>query len=258
MIKNKICVLIPALNEARNIGPVIKEIKELHLPLHIIVLDDGSTDTTAQVATQSGTKVLRTSRNIGLCNTVARGLKYVAQKRYSFMVQLDADYQHNPRTIPALLNKLHEGADYVVASRYIKKHSPSTSLIRRLGTQCISIGMRLATGTKIYDPTSGYKAMNRKTFMYLSRTYPKHFPEPEILLSLIQRKFTIIEVPSQMRHRLFGSSTISLPKAFYLMGFIASNIFMYGIKRFFSTVFASHQSLKVLCVHLIVWNRNTI
>lgn len=227
----KIFVLIPAFNEERSIGAVVRHVLRQRQVQHCIVVDDCSSDNTAQSAKDAGALVLRKKYNSGTGAAVQYGLLHIQKYSHDVVILMDADGQHDPKYIPSLIFRVKKGADYVIASRYIYHSDSATSWLRRYGTRCVSLLISFVFGARVYDATSGYRAFNSRVFKELLRHYPTYFSEPEILMQLLERGYQIKEIPSQMRKRIFGSSSISAFKAVQLMVYIIKDIFRRGVKH---------------------------
>ncbi len=225
----KVFVVIPAYNEAPSIGAIVKSALSLRRIDTCVVVDDGSQDDTAVLARRSGAVIIQSSHNEGTGSAVKKGLQYSLQKHADAVVIMDADGQHDPVYIPKLLSRLHDNVDYVIASRYYLDTPQSTQKIRAFATQIISMIFRKFLGIKIFDSTSGFRAINRVGLEYLCMNYPKIFPEPEIILNLQKKKFSIAEISIPMGIRKYGHSSISLCKGLYLIGYIFIKIVSYRL-----------------------------
>ncbi len=211
-------IIIPAYNEEVTIGAVIKEIRT-HIPdFDIVVVDDGSTDSTASVARSSGVTVLSLPFNMGIGTAVQTGYKYAQRKGYPVAVQFDADGQHIAEEVNSLIGPLlREESDFVVGSRFLSKGSYRVGWARGLGIRILSAVISSVLGSRITDPTSGFRAASRDVIEFFSRYYPDDYPEPESLVLLHKAGFRIQEVPVRMRQRTGGRSSITPLRAFYYM-----------------------------------------
>lgn len=219
-----VCVIVPAYNEAESIQKVLRQIKQVSRSYQIVVVNDGSTDQTSQLAKKSGAVVLDLPFNTGIGAAVQTGLKYAQAHGYQVAVQVDADGQHPPREIPKLLNTA-KSVDFVIGSRFIKKNNYRATLSRALGIRFLSWLIQLTCGQKITDPTSGFRVYNQRVINFLSHYYPIDFPEPESVVSLLQQGFRIKEIGVTMRPRVTGKSSIINLKAVYLYTAILIGIF---------------------------------
>ncbi len=202
-----VLVIIPAYNESGSIGQVIDSVQQ-HSPFaDIVVINDASTDNTAQVADERGILVLTHPTNLGIGGTVQTGYRYAAQKAYSWTVVVDGDGQHDPRYITELLTPLKSGEyDCVIGSRYIKKTEYKTPWTRRLGMVLFSNLLAFLIGKRIADTTSGFRALNQKATNFFAREFPVDFPDAEALLTLHRNGMRIVEIPVEMHPRIHGIS----------------------------------------------------
>jgi glycosyltransferase involved in cell wall biosynthesis len=224
----KCLVIIPAYNEAGNIGSVIAEIRGLHAAIDIVVVDDGSADATARLAEQAGVKVLRLPFNLGYGAAVQTGLLYSVENGYDICVLIDGDGQHDPQYILQLLAPVAAGeADLALGSRFLGKADYRIPLGRRLG---ISLFRKLAswfTRQQITDPTSGFQAIHRRLMrFFVNDNYPHDYPDADTLIRLYFAGFRIKEVPVTIRPRLRGQSMHSGAKTLYYIYKMLFSIFI--------------------------------
>ena len=210
----KTLIVMPARNEGQTVGEVIARLKSLVPNADILVVNDASTDKTAEVALKAGTKVLNLPINLGYGGAVQTGFKYAVKKGYDAIVLMDADGQHDPACVPNLLKALQD-ADFVLGSRFLGECRYKVPLARRLGMWLFGKIVNWVTGQKITDPTSGFQAMRRKVVEFLSDHYPIDFPDADVLILLHRAGFRIKEIPVIMHQRLHGVSMHSQLKAFY-------------------------------------------
>ena len=219
----KILVIIPAHNEASNIGHVLAEIKAAMRtavspqPVTVLVVDDCSTDETAAVAAQGGARVLRLPNNLGYGGAVQAGFRYAVHYGYDFGVLMDADGQHDASCIGDLLQMVQSGeADVVLGSRFLGRMEYKTTFAKRVGTAIFRTLVSRLTGQRITDPTSGFQALNRDTMTFFATdNYPVDFPDADTILLLHFAGFRVAEVPVIMRERLSGQSMHSSWKPVY-------------------------------------------
>jgi glycosyltransferase involved in cell wall biosynthesis len=225
-------IIIPAFNEALNIGRVLNDIKTHAPDLDVIVVDDGSTDSTADVAAQCNTDVLRLPHNLGIGGAMQAGYKYAERKGYEMAVQFDGDGQHRADQLEALITPIiHGAADFAIGSRFLGEKAYQGQFARLFGIKILSRVVSLLVGRRITDPTSGFRAANRKVMAFFTRNYPDDYPEPEAVVLLHRAGFRTIEVPVLMRERLSGSSSITSVKAFYYMVKVLLAIMIDMVKR---------------------------
>lgn len=229
MKDRKVCVIIPAYNEEKSIGSVITCIRKLGKKYHIIVINDGSTDKTREVVGINRVEILDLPFNLGIGGAVQAGIMYAKENNFNIVVQLDADGQHDPRYIPKLL-KFLEGVDLVIGSRYIKKTSYKTPLIRGLGIKIFSELIFLTCGKRIYDSTSGYKAFNKRVIDFFSNHFPQEFPDALSRVILLKNGFKIKEIPIEMRKRKYGKSSAGWFYTLYLLFSVSISILLESVK----------------------------
>lgn len=216
--QQKNLVIIPAYNEAENIGSVVDEIKSTALPLDILVIDDGSIDHTTEVAQAHGARVVRLPINLGIGGAVQTGFKFARDNGYDVAIQIDGDGQHIPSELPILLDVLARNeADLCIGSRYIGERQYRTPFARRLGMIVFTAVNSLLIGQRVTDNTSGFRAYNRRAIEFLSRYYPTDYPEPEVVVILGRTGFRIQERAVKMRPRHSGESSINSWRAIYYM-----------------------------------------
>jgi len=209
-------VIIPAYNEAFNIGGVIPEIRQ-HFSGDIVVIDDGSTDETGKVAREAGAIVLHLPCNLGIGGAVQTGFLYALTHDYDFALRLDADGQHDPAYISDFLEALRDDrADIVVGSRFLGRRGYQSTLVRRVGIVILNIVSALV-GTRTTDPTSGYWAVNRRALQVLARSQVDDYPETESLVMASRAGCRVCELPVLMRPRFAGESSIGTLNAGYYM-----------------------------------------
>jgi len=201
-------IIIPAHDEERNIGRVLEELRGLRLGFDVVVVNDASTDGTAHELERLHQKSLRLATNLGYGGAVQAGFKYALSSGYDFLVQMDGDGQHDPGSIPALIEAVHSGeADVALGSRFLGHVSYHVPVLRRMGIALFRTVVSFFIGQRITDPTSGFQAMNRRVLEYYAGdTYPVDYPDSDVLLALHFAGFRIREVPVSMRPRIHGTS----------------------------------------------------
>jgi glycosyltransferase involved in cell wall biosynthesis len=214
----KVLVLILAYNEENTIERVIESIRMEVPQFEIVVVNDGSIDRTERLARDRGVKVLTLPYNMGIGIAEQTGFKYAYKENFDIVIRVDADGQHNAKFIMKCLKPLLDNsADMVIGSRYLNNEGFQSTLIRRMGIKWICILIKLMTGSKVSDPTSGFRAINKKLIRLFSRFYPTDYPEPESLLIALKLGFKVKEVPVIMQERLGGKSSINIWNATYYM-----------------------------------------
>lgn len=211
-------VIIPAYNEQGGIEKTVRDILENAPDFDYVVINDCSTDHTLEVCRKFGFHVVSLPVNLGIGGSVQTGYLYAYRNGYDIAVQFDGDGQHNARYLNAMADKLlSENLDMVIGSRYIKKEGFQSSGIRRLGIRYFSGLIKLLTGTRITDPTSGMRMAGRSVIESYAKNYPKDYPEPESVTVILKEGRKVGEVPVQMNAREEGVSSISPRKSVYYM-----------------------------------------
>jgi glycosyltransferase involved in cell wall biosynthesis len=228
----KILVIVPAFNERGNIGRTVEEIRQRTEGVDILVIDDGSMDTTAQEATSAGGMVISLPFNLGIGAAVQTGFQYARRHQYDIAVQIDGDGQHDASFLSNIIGPiLSDEADMVVGSRFLEKSGGyRSSFSRRVGINFFVHLINALTGVKVNDPTSGFRAYNKKMIALFAEYYPHDFPEPEAIVVTQQAGGRIIEIPVIMRPREAGSSSIRYFKTFYYMIKVTMAILLHMIR----------------------------
>ena len=228
----KIAIIVPAYNEERNIAGVIQSLKACDPAWHVIVINDGSVDKTAQVAMDTGlATVLSLPCNLGIGGGVQTGFKYAHRNGFDVAVQFDGDGQHVAEEIPRLVAPIVAGeADVVIGSRFCdpSQEGFKSTRMRRVGIKTFELLNSLLIKQRITDNTSGFRAYNRKAISLLGKLYPVDYPEPEAVILLGRNGFTIAEIPVRMKERQGGVSSISgFHSAYYMVKVILSILIEY-------------------------------
>ncbi len=211
-------VIIPAYNEQGGIKKTVQDI-QAHAPdFDYVVINDCSTDDTLAVCRKNGFHVINLPVNLGIGGSVQTGYLYAYANGYDVAVQFDGDGQHNAKYLDEMADRLaKEKLDMVIGSRYIKKEGFQSSGMRRAGIRYFSGLIRLVTGKRITDPTSGMRMAGRSVIALYAKNYPKDYPEPESVTVALKKGKRVGEVPVQMNARTEGISSISPGKSVYYM-----------------------------------------
>ena len=210
--------IVPALNEADSVGRVVDEIRAADSGFDILVVDDGSRDETAEVALAHGARVVRLPFNLGIGGAVQTGYRYAREHSYDVAVQIDADGQHDPAELRALLAPLAAGeADVAIGSRFADVRSYRMPATRRIGTRVFATLISLVVGQRVADTTSSFRAVSRRAIRLFAADYPHGFLETvEATVFAARHGLRIVEVPVRMRARASGRSSLTAPlSAFY-------------------------------------------
>ncbi len=196
---------MPAYNEARRIGSVIEDVRN-RVAGDVLVVDDGSTDDTAGEARRGGARVAVHPVNLGYGAALQTGYRYALRHGYDAVLQLDADGQHDPASIPRLLAALSE-ADVVVGSRFLEGGSYRPPPLRRIGMWLFGKVATALAGRRITDPTSGFQAISREALrFYAHERYPVDYPDADVLAMVARSGLRLVEVPVRMLESPEGKS----------------------------------------------------
>ncbi len=210
-------VVLLALDEEACIARAVGEARAALPGADVLVVDDGSSDGTAQQARSAGALVARHPINLGVSAAEATCLTYAHRNGYGAVVRMDGDGQHDPAFARALLAALEDGADLAVGTRFSELRSFESTLLRRAGNAFLSRVVSALCGQRITDPTSGFRAFNRRCAAFFAGVHPHDYPEPESLLMAHRQGFRIREVPVRMRPRTTGRSSLTPGRSAYYM-----------------------------------------
>ena len=225
--------IVPALNEAATIARVVEEIRAVDPGLEILVIDDGSTDGTQAEAERAGALVARLPYNVGIGGAVQTGYQYARDHGFQVAVQVDGDGQHDAAELARLLEPIAaDRADMVVGAA--SSTPASTAHRSRVGSGSIfSSGVvTLITRQRMTDPTSGFRAVNRRGIVLFAADYPHDYPEAEANVVASRHKLRIVEVPVAMRARAAGRSSITAPRSLYYMIKVMLALFISVFRRY--------------------------
>ena len=210
---NEIAIIVPAYNEEKSLPNTLKEILTDYRKEQVIVVNDGSADETSRLARETGVIVLDLPDNMGIGVAMQTGYRYAANNGFQYALQCDGDGQHNPKDIPILTKKMEEtGAEMIIGSRFIDGSAEGfkSFFFRRVAIRYLSWWLRLLTGKRVRDITSGFRLVNRKGLEVFAEVYPFDYPEPESIVLLQNYGCTVLETPVTMRERQGGVSSIGL------------------------------------------------
>ncbi|MEX2107857.1 MAG: glycosyltransferase family 2 protein [Solirubrobacterales bacterium] len=218
---NRNLIIVPAYNEAEAVGTTIAAIRRWAPEFDLLVVDDGSTDATAEQARMAGATVLCLPFNLGIGGAMQSGYIYAKEHDYDVAVQVDGDGQHDPRYIDDLLSRLNEDPklNMVTGSRFLDPEGEGyrSSAIRRVGIRLFARLMSLITRQRVTDPTSGFRMTDRRGIELFARDYPHDYPEVEAILLMHAHRLRSCEVAVVMGPRITGESAISSTQSVYYM-----------------------------------------
>jgi glycosyltransferase involved in cell wall biosynthesis len=235
----KYLAIVPAYNEAAAIGATVDDLRTHAPDFDVLVVDDGSTDPTAQIARNAGARVIRHPFNLGIGGTVQTGYQYALEHDYDAAIQVDGDGQHDARQVQELLNHLRSDhqLNMVTGSRFLVRANGGyrSSVPRRLGIRLFAWILSLIVRRTITDPTSGFRLVDRRGIELFARDYPHDYPEVEAAVLLHFHQLRGMEVPVRMRPRTTGVSSINPTRSAYYMIKVLLAIFI-GLLRARPTV----------------------
>ena len=226
--------IVPALNEEETVPRVIDELRAFDPGLDVVVVDDGSTDRTAQVAAAKGARVLRLPFNLGIGGAVQTGFRFAFENGYDLVVRVDGDGQHDPAELAKVLEPVLRGdADIAVGSRFAGGAAEGyrSSRSRRVGIRILAAVVSRLVGQRVTDTTSGFQALNRRGIALFARDYPHDYPEVEATVMVFRHRLRLTEVPVAMRERGGGRSSITALRSIYYMVKVLLAIFVGMFRR---------------------------
>lgn len=230
-------LIIPAYNEEKNIlktcNKIIEYNKEKKEKIDFVVINDGSSDKTSEICKKNKIPCISLINNLGIGGAVQTGYKYALENDYDIAIQFDGDGQHDVRYVKNIVSDIEKGtADMVIGSRFVGNSSDfKSSRARRVGINIISFFIKLVTGKKIYDTTSGFRAINKKLIAEFASNYPSEYPEPVSTTSILKKNYVVHEVDVKMHKRENGVSSIRAWKNIYYMFNVILSIIVVGLEE---------------------------
>ncbi len=221
----KLLIIIPSYNEAENIERVVENLINNYPQWDYLVVNDGSKDDTAEICRANHYPLLDLPVNLGLAGAFQAGIRYAYQDGYEAALQFDGDGQHEAAYIEAMLKKMEqEKLDIVIGSRFCEEKKPHT--LRMLGSTLITWAIRLTTGKKVSDPTSGMRLFNANILKNFSNNI-NYGPEPDTVSYLLRCGASISEVQVEMHERIAGTSYLNLGRSVrYMLNMFVSILFV--------------------------------
>ena len=229
-MKMKILIMIPAYNEELNIERVVNNLIENYPQYDYVVINDGSKDDTAKICKEKGFHLIDLPINLGLSGAVQAGMRYAWQNGYDAAIQIDGDGQHRPEYIERLAEELDkDNAQIVIGSRFVTQKKPHS--LRMLGSNVISVFIKLSTGFRLNDPTSGMRMFNRDIIKEFALNI-NYGPEPDTISYLIKKGVRVKEVQVQMDERVAGESYLNITRSMkYMILMSFSILFIQGFRK---------------------------
>lgn len=234
MSRSKCLILIPAYNEEKNIGRVMREIRGARILEDILVINDGSADKTASIVEEAGERVVSLPYNLGYGGALQTGFKYAAGKGYKYVIQFDADGQHDPKDLEVILELLETGKpDIVIGSRFMGRSSFYTGILKKLAIGVFRFLIKFSTGVRITDPTSGLQGLSQRAYRHYAvlGNYPEDFPDADTLIYMILSGYRVEEFPANIRERHSGKSMHSGFRILYYFIKMLVSIFVVLLRK---------------------------
>ena len=234
-----VMIIIPAYNEAENLKKLVEQITEQYPDYGYVIINDGSTDETERLCVQQGYAYISLPFNLGIGGAVQTGYRYAQECGADIAVQIDGDGQHDISCIDKVIAPIINGnADVVIGSRFVhsdNKDEFRSTFMRRAGIHWLSSLIRFLTGKRVYDVTSGFRAVNRRFIGYFAENYAADYPEPEAIVAAVEYGARITEIPVVMHERISGKSSIGFWKSGYYMIKVTLALFIcrlsFGFRR---------------------------
>lgn len=227
---DKVLLIIPAYNEEENIRWVVEELLKECRDIDYIIINDGSKDGTSSICKEQGYHYIDMPINVGLSEVFRTGMKFAIRNGYTMAMQYDGDGQHDPKYLKLMIEKMKEtNADIVIGSRFLLEKNGKS--LRNIGSCIIQGIIKMTTGKKISDPTSGMRLYNANVIKFLAQEM-NMAPEPDTIALLIRAGFRVEEVAVKMRERQAGVSYLNLGNSIrYMMNICISLVFIQWFRR---------------------------
>ena len=225
----KILVVVPAYNEEESLEKTIASLRSTVPNCDYLVVNDGSTDSTAEICRKNSYPFIDLPLNLGLSGAFQAGMKYAQKHGYQCAVQFDADGQHLPEYVMSLAEATKD-YDIAIGSRFIRNKKPKS--MRMMGSSLIEWIIKITTGCTITDPTSGMRAFNSRMISLLASDF-NYGPEPDTVSCLIKREGAkVVEIPVEMSERMAGESYLTLKRSMlYMLRMTISIMFIQLFRR---------------------------
>lgn len=214
----RVLIIIPAYNEEDSILNVIENLKSTNKDVDYVVVNDCSKDATRRILLENHMNHISLPQNLGIGGAVQSGYIYARDNGYDIAIQMDGDGQHPAEEISKLIEPILSGeADMVVGSRFVTRDGFQSTALRRFGIKFLSGLIKMRIHKRVYDVTSGFRAVNKSGIELFASNYAQDYPEPESLITAAKSGLRIKEVPVVMKERQGGVSSISSFKSVYYM-----------------------------------------
>jgi glycosyltransferase involved in cell wall biosynthesis len=228
----RVLIIVPAYNEGRSLPDLLRDLKSRYPAYDVIVINDGSSDNTAEAVRQTHVRLISLPCNLGIGGAVQTGFRVAEEEDYDVAVQVDGDGQHPADQLNLVVRAVLESkADIAIGSRFLTRDGDRSSASRRLGICFFSKWLSLMCRTTITDATSGFRAYNDRAVKLLAREYAEDYPEVEAILVAHRAGLNICEVPVRMSPRSAGKSSISGLSSIGYMIKVSLALFMGAIRK---------------------------
>lgn len=197
-------IIIPTFNEEKNIGKVLDKLKGYD----VLVVNDASSDNTRNIVESKGFKCISHKKNKGYCNALVTGYRYALEHDYDYVIQMDADGQHDTCNIEPLKKEIAKDEyDIILGSRFLKdSNCYKTGFLHNLGYKYFSLLVKILTGKTIKDASTGLQALNKKAYSYCIQHFDTKYPDANYIVHMLLHGFKIKELPATMHERVSGTS----------------------------------------------------
>jgi len=204
----RVLVVMPAWNEEATVARTIADLRTTHPDVDVLVVDDGSSDGTAEEAARAGAAVCQLPFNLGVGGAMRAGYRYAARHDYDVVAQVDADGQHDARFLNDLIAGLDE-ADVVIGARFAGRGDYQVGLLRGLAMRLLAFTLSRLARTRLTDVTSGFRVVNRRALRIFAAHYPAEYlgDTVESLVIALRTGCTVRQVPVEMRPRAGGTAS---------------------------------------------------
>ncbi len=224
-----VLIIIPAYNEEGNIKRVVQNLIDNYPEYDYVVINDGSKDNTSRICHENNYNIVDLPVNLGLAGAFQTGMRYAYKYNYKYAIQFDADGQHRPEYIKPMKEKMEEGYDIVIASRFVTEKKPHSA--RMLGSNLISAAIRCTTGAKIKDPTSGMRMYGERLIRELAQNV-NYGPEPDTVSYLVKQGARYAEIQAVMDERIEGESYLNFTNSIkYMLHMMNSIIVIQNFRK---------------------------
>lgn len=228
MDRKDLLIIMPAYNEEKNIQKVLEQLErpEIMSIADVLVMNDASSDSTGRLVREHRSCMVTHVYGLGYGSGLQLGYKYAVRRKYKYVIQMDADGQHDVCNVPVIYKRLKESdetgryPDVVLASRFIEGSSDfPVPVVKRVAFALFRFMIRRATGRRIADPTTGLQGLSRNAFSYYSQYnhFDDKYPDANMIMQMLLLQFQVVEVPAVMHMRTDGQSMHSGLKPVWYM-----------------------------------------